>query len=166
LSEHDQELWSASYRLLAPQMPLRTYDMPHDEIYTRSWINIECETYTSDNTVAFSEKIFRLLTTPALWVSYLGRYGVAYLESLGFDCMSDIVRHNHYDRLKEVESKVGVFVWFALETSKWARTRDFESTQQRAIQAAEHNQALLKSYAQQWPSDFAQWQQTYLPRLA
>ena len=166
LSEHDQELWSASYRLLAPQMPLRTYDMPHDEIYTRSWINIECETYTSDNTVAFSEKIFRLLTTPALWVSYLGRYGVAYLESIGFDCMSDIVRHNHYDRLKEVESKVGVFVWFALETSKWARTRDFESTQQRAIQAAENNQALLKSYAQQWPSDFAQWQQTYLPRLA
>ena len=132
----------------------------------RDRVNIECETYTCDSTVAFSEKIFRLLITPSLWVSYLGRYGVAYLESLGFDCMSDIVNHNHYDRLKEVENKVGVFTWFALETSKWARDREFVPIQQRAIEASQHNQSLLKTYAQQWPSDFAQWQQTYLPKLA
>lgn len=161
LSEQDQSQWQASYRLLRPQMPLKNYSVEHDEIYLRSFVNIECETYSGDNSAAYSEKIFRLLTTPAPWTCYVGRYGVAYLESLGFDCMSDLIDHNHYDRLKEVENKNAVFVWKSLEVSKQIRTQDQLAVTRRCQIAATHNRELLKNFHASWPADFAAWQQQF-----
>jgi len=40
LSEQDQANWSASYKLLQPQMPLKNYDCTHEEIHSRGWLNI------------------------------------------------------------------------------------------------------------------------------
>lgn len=167
LSAQDSELWSSSYQTLRPRMPLKNYDLDHTEIFTRSWINVECETYSSDTSSAFSEKIFRLLTMPVPWMAYMGHYGVAYLESLGFDCVHDVINHNHYDRLKEVENKIGVFVWLALKTARELRDQDAARLlRDRFQQAATHNRALLRSFRQTWPRDFAQWQAQYLPLLA
>jgi hypothetical protein len=166
LSEQDQTNWQASYALLKSQLPLKNYTVPHHEIYSRSFLNIECETYSSDNSAAFSEKIFRLLTTPAPWTCYVGHYGIAYLESLGFDCLSDLIDHNHYDRLKEIEHKIGVFVWKSLQVVKDMRTADINTLSSRCKQAADHNKNLLARYQQQWEQDFEQWQQTYLSQLA
>ena len=88
------------------------------------------------------------------------------VESLGFDCVSDLIDHNHYDRLKEVESKTGVFVWKSLQVVKDMRTADFESVSRRYQQAATYNRELLKLYQQRWDQEFAQWQQVYLSQLA
>jgi hypothetical protein len=82
---------------------------------------------------------------------------VAYLQSLGFDTLSDIVDHNHYDRLIEVQDKQRIFVWKSLETVKALKVRDLSELQSRCGLAAAHNQQLLASMAAEWPSDFAQW---------
>ena len=166
LSDEDKALWTASYNVLAPQMPFKNYDCAHNEIYTRSFLNIECETYSSDNTVAVSEKIFRLLTLPVPWTAYMGRYGVAYLESIGFDCMSDLVDHNHYDRLKTVENRIGIFVWKSIsDTSTVLMTEDQDQIRARCLQAAIHNQELLELFKKNWMGDFEQWKQTHLHYL-
>jgi len=165
LSEEDQNNWRASYELIKVQVPLKNYSVSHEEIFSRSFLNIECETYSSDNSAAYSEKIFRLLTTPVPWTCYAGRYGIAYLESLGFDCMSDLIDHNHYDRLKEVENKVGIFIWKSLQVSKELRTADFAQVSLRCQQAAAYNRSLLKLYQANWAQEFDQWQRTFLPYL-
>ena len=166
MSAEDREFWSASFKLVAPQIPLRNHELAHDEIYTRSYVNIECETYSSDNSVALSEKIFRLLVSPSPWTAYLGRYGVAYLESLGFDCMRDIIDHNHYDRLKEVENKNNIFVWKSMRVANDMRTLEQDVIRERCSRAAAHNQALLATFKQRWQKDFDVWQQQRMNQLA
>jgi hypothetical protein len=96
----------------------------------------------------------------------MGRYGVAYLESLGFDCMRDIIDHNHYDRLKEVENKNNIFVWKSMRVVNDMRTADPVAIGQRCSQAAAHNQALLASFKQRWGRDFDVWQQQHMNQLA
>jgi hypothetical protein len=157
LSEQDQKFWEESYLTLLPSMPLKNYELTHEQIHTRSWINIVVESYGSDNSIALSEKIFRVLTLPVPWTAYLGRYGVAYLESIGFDCMGELIDHNHYDRLKEVENKNGIFVWKSFEIMKELRNRGLDQISDRCLTAARHNQQLLKQFRQQWPDKFKQW---------
>ena len=166
LSDDDKSLWQPSYDLLAPQMPLKNYDCTHTEIYTRSFLNIECETYSSDSTVAVSEKIFRLLTLPVPWTAFMGHYGVAYLESLGFDCMSDMIDHNHYDRLKTIENRIGIFIWKSIsDISKVLMTKDLDQTRARCVEAAGHNRELLARFKKHWTEDFEQWKQANLHYL-
>ena len=165
LSKEDQAAWRASYDLLKPQVPVKNYTIPHEAIYSRGYVNIECETYSGDNSAAFSEKIFRLLTAPVPWTCYAGRYGIAYLESLGFDCASDLINHNHYDQLKEVESKMGIFVWKSHQAVKEIRSADFDTVSTRLQQAATYNRELLNLYQRRWSQEFAQWQQVYLVQL-
>lgn len=159
LPAEDQEKWISSYELVKTKMPLKNYSYPHEEIFYRSWINIDCETYSGDNSVALSEKIFRLLTTPAPWVCYMGRYAIAYLESLGFDCLSDVIDHNHYDRLKEVEDKTGIYVWKALQVSRELRDLGSETVAARCKAAAEHNKNILKNMSDNWDKDYLLWKQ-------
>jgi hypothetical protein len=97
----------------------------------------------------------------------MGSYGVAYLESLGFDCMSDMIDHNHYDRLKTVENRIGIFVWKSIsDTSRVLMNGDQDQIRARCIKAATYNRELLKLYKKNWVTEFEQWKQTYLPHLA
>jgi len=153
----DKSKYQKSYELLTAQMPVRNYEIEHDKIFIRSYVNIVAETYSSDNNISLSEKIFRALVTPAPWTVSSGRYTVAYLNSLGFDTLSDLVDHNHYDRLIEVQDKQRIFVWKSLETVKALKVRDLSELQSRCGLAAAHNQQLLALMAAEWPSDFAQW---------
>jgi hypothetical protein len=158
-SEQDQLHYQKSYELLIDQVPVRNYEVEHDVIFTRSYVNIVIETYNSDNNVALSEKIFRALLTPAPWTVSSGRYTVAYLDSLGFDTMPDLIDHNHYDRLIEFQDKPRIFIWKSLETAKALKAQDLDQIKARCLRAAEHNQRLLASMSEQWPQDFAQWSQ-------
>jgi hypothetical protein len=91
---------------------------------------------------------------------------VAYLESLGFDCMSNIIDHNHYDRLKEVEHKIPVFNWKSLEIVKQLKALGVDTVRQRCLQASKHNQQILKTMKQQWPDNFSNWLNTLSSQLA
>lgn len=157
MSQDDRAKYRPSYDLLISNMPYRNYDIAHEDIHYRSRCNIVVESYGSDTTVALSEKIFRALVLPVPWTVYGGHYVVAWLENLGFDCMSDMFNHNHYDRLKEIEDKARIFVWFSLKAVKESAVLDQNLLRYRCRQASEHNQRLLRSYQSRWPSEFAHW---------
>lgn len=162
LSDDDKEIYQVSFDLLRDKMPLKNYELSHDEIHLRSWCNIVVESYSSDTTVAFSEKIFRALALPVPWTLYGGYYAVAYLESLGFDCLRDLIEHNHYDRLKEVEDKVHIFVWMTLKSARENMDRGQEQIYQRCLRAADHNRALLEKFNAEWPRDLDSWCERHL----
>ena len=157
VSNEDKSKYQKSYELLTAQMPICNYEIDHDEIFNRSFLNIVAETYSSDNNISLSEKIFRALVTPAPWTVSSGRYTVAYLTSLGFDTVSDLIDHNHYDRLIEVQEKQRIFVWKSLETIKSLKSQDLALLQDRCQVAATHNQTVLAAMADRWPDDFVQW---------
>lgn len=157
LTDQDKQKYRGSFHMLSEIMPYKNYDIDHEEIHTRSWCNFVVESYGSDTTVAFSEKIFRALLLPVPWTLYGGSYAVAYLESMGFDCMSDLINHNHYDRLKEIEDKVRIYIWFSLKFMREAQQMDQQNLLSRCQTAALHNRRRLIDFQNRWPSDFQNW---------
>lgn len=161
----EQEKFQQVYNSLKPQMPLKNYSIDFDRVGTKSYLNIVVESYSSDNNISLSEKIFRALVTPAPWTVYSGRYTVAYLESIGFDCLADIVDHNHYDRLKEVEDKIRIFNWKSLEIVKHLKSIEFKTLKKRCLIAAENNRLLLQNMSTSLESDFTKWVDTLPSQL-
>lgn len=137
-------------------MPLKNYDIDHDQTHTRSWLNIAVETYSSDNIISLSEKIFRCLVTPVPWVAYCSRYTIAKLRCLGFDVLPDIVDHN-YDHVVEAQHKTATFVNTAHTTIDRLKQHNWSELAARCQAAATHNQTMLASMKQTWRSDLSQW---------
>jgi len=158
LSNDDQVKYQQCYDKIKHQMPFRNYSISHDEIHLRSRCNIVVESYGSDTTVALSEKSFRAIALPVPWTLYAGHYAIAFLESLGFDCMNDLVNHNHYDQLKEVEDKPHIFIWKSIQFMNEVICGDHDAISKRCLRASDHNRALLRSYQQRWSNDFSRWQ--------
>ena len=150
------------FRQLSDMMPLKNYSIAHDQTYTHSWLNIIVETYSSDNVVSMSEKIFRCLVTPVPWIAYSGRYTVARLRSLGFDVLDDVVDHS-YDRLIEAHHKMSGFVGTASRTIIDLKTQDWNRLRQRCTAAAQHNQQLLSAMHDSWSDNFADWLPNNIP---
>jgi hypothetical protein len=162
----DKEKYQKSYELLTARIPIRNYDIEHDDIFLKSYLTMVVETYNSDNNISLSEKIFRALVTPAPWTVSSGRYTVAYLDSLGFDTVSDLIDHNHYDRLIEFQDKTRIFVWKSLQAIKTFKSQELSLIQERYQCAARHNQRLLANMARAWPGDFVAWQNKLKQTLA
>jgi len=146
----------STFRKLADMMPIKNYTINHDQTYTRSWLNIIVETYSSDNVVALSEKIFRCLVTPVPWIVFSGRYTMARLRSLGFDVLDDVVDHS-YDRLIEAHHKMSGFADTANRTITDLKTQDWNGLKHRCEIAAQHNQKLLAGMKHVWTGDFETW---------
>ena len=153
----NEQKYMPAYERIRNQVPVKNYDVEFDSVPYRSWLNIVVETYSSDTVISVSEKIFRALITPAPWTVYSGRYTVARLESLGFDCMSDMIDHNHYDRLKEVENKIPVFNWKSLEIAKHLKELGEDRVRYRCLQASLTNQRLLAEFQRTREQDFDRW---------
>jgi hypothetical protein len=147
------------YDLVMPQMPINNHQREVEHLHLSSFVNMIVETYSGQNTVAISEKIFRALVTPAPWTVYSGKYTVAYLKSLGFDVLDDLVNH-HYDQLDidgNNRGKIVEFVWASISAADRLKNMPRDQLISRCQQAAAHNQALLLNMRQQWPADFAAW---------
>lgn len=164
-----KKVYQSTYDRIVSSMPIQNYDIPHEEIYTASWLNIVMETYSSDNTVTLSEKTFRAMCLPVPWQLYAGRNAVAYLHSLGFDTMQDLVTHR-YDPMIENRTaaygdKMVDFLFEATENVQNLQQQEFESIAQRCQLAAERNQQLLALMRYNWPRDFARWWPTVLEQI-
>ena len=143
---------------MAHLVPLKNHTLEHDQVYTLGWLNIIIETYSSDNVISFSEKIFRCLVTPAPWVMYAGRYAIAKLRELGFDVMDDIVDHS-YDRLIEAQHKMSYFATSSKNTITSLKTQNWAHIKSRAQAAAFHNQTLLEELSRIWKDNQHVWLQ-------
>ena len=150
---------------LTPRIPFRNHDLDHDIAVQSSGLNVVIETYASDCSVSFSEKIFRALVTPRPWILFAGTWAVACLVTLGFDVMRDLVDHS-YDGLRMNDDKIAAFV--AANNQHWGRyPQDYKNDMTmgfyqrwyrryilpRAQRAAEHNIRRLAALRQQWWRD-------------
>jgi len=154
-----RERYEKTYQRLLPKMPYRNHDFDHDRALQSAKLNIIVETYSSDDSVAFSEKIFTALQLPRPWVLFGGRFAVQRLRHLGFDVLDDLVDHG-YDTLTRLRAKTDQFVASAL-----ASIHDIASHQQRLEEAAEHNRSVLRQWRQDWVSDFGNWLQNLAVRI-
>jgi hypothetical protein len=147
-------------------MPYLNHTLNQAEVHQSAWMNIVMETYSSDNTVALSEKTFRSLCLPVPWQLYSGRHTVARLASLGFDTLADTVTHR-YDSM--IENRTAAYgdkmVDFLFEATENVQQFQQHNITDRCAEAAEHNIALLQSMQQQWPSDFAAWWPSVLEKI-
>jgi hypothetical protein len=161
LESQYQELYKPCYDELRPRMPWRNHNLDHEQQHVSAWINVVAETYSSDTTVALSEKLFRALCLPVPWIVYSGKHTVAYLASLGFDVLADVVSHD-YDSLIENRTaaygdKLVDFVYAGAEAVTRMQQQDFDTVRSRCEAAAQHNQQLLATMRARWPSDLAAW---------
>lgn len=156
IDSRTQSQYRGPFDKLTPLMPfnnmppeINTIELQHQA----ALLNIVVETYCSDFAVALSEKTFRALTMPRPWRIFGGIWTVKHLESLGFDCMTDVSKHET-DGLKLVEDKITRFVYGSKVV--WSET-DWSKIKNRAIDAAEHNIELLFEMQKKWPGEFSEW---------
>lgn len=149
-------------------LPIRNHQESIEEINTKVWLCPVVETYSGNTTMAFSEKIFRALQTPVPWTLFGTTGAVAYLSSLGFDTLSDLVDHDYnavsQDPPNGVE-KITAFVTASIKTTEVLQGMDFGLVQKRCMQAAAHNQQLLATWRLKWPKDFADWLPQVIEKL-
>lgn len=157
-----QSVYSKTFESIAPTMPFRNHDMTVEQAHLSAYVNVVAETYSSDSSIALSEKIFRALVTPAPWIVFAGRHAVAYLESLGFDTLRDLVNHSYDGMMEKSEpsthgDKLTEFVYAGAETFARLSKMDHTKLKHRCLTASRHNQNVLKCMSQRWPKDFAEW---------
>ena len=146
-------------------IPIRNHSLTVEQAQVRSYLNLVIETYAGDATIAFSEKIFRALVTPAPWAVFSAKHAVKYLKTLGFDVLDDVVDHA-YDNLTQGNTMYGhgkISEFVKLNTHNYHNIKNLNQTKLavRCHTAATHNQQLLAQMQRQWPEDFANW----LPQL-
>jgi hypothetical protein len=166
LESQYNEVYNHTYHQLVSRMPYINHELSQAQAHRSAWMNIVMETYSSDNTVALSEKTFRALCLPVPWQLYSGRHTVARLSGLGFDTLADTVTHR-YDSM--IENRTAAYgdkmVDFLFEATENVQQFQQHNIVDRCVQAAEHNIALLQSMRQQWPADFAVWWPTVLEKI-
>lgn len=145
-------------------MPVRNHPYSIEEADHKTWMNVVMETYIGENVIALSEKIFRALSTPVPWVCLCGRGTMDYLESLGFDTMSDVVDHayNHWFvniPTTEAPAKFRELIEHIDSTVASLKQRPFKSLQTRAKKAADNNVKLLAKMKKSFYSELDSWLQ-------
>ena len=164
-----QEVYQHVYDDLLPHMPFCNHDLEHKQSHLQAWANIVIETYSSDTTVALSEKMFRALCLPVPWIVYSGKHTVAYLHSLGFDVLHDLISHD-YDSIIENKTadpgdKMVVFIFEGHDAVEKIKATSWPELSQRCEQAAQHNQNLLAQMQSNWPTDFANWWPSVIEKI-
>jgi hypothetical protein len=164
---HDTE-YGAWFTQTAPHIPIRNHSLTVEQAQVGAHLNLVIETYAGDATIAFSEKIFRALVTPAPWAVFSARHAVRYLRTLGFDVLDDIVDHS-YDNLTQDDTvyghgKISEFVRLNIQNYQNLTTYD-QQLVTRCQTAALHNQQLLAQMQQQWPQNFANWLHSTIAKL-
>lgn len=110
-------------------------------------ISLILETYTRDDAIVFSEKIFRAIQLPRPWLLYCSPYSIELLRSHGFDVLDDMVNteydteKNHWMRLDLILDQLETFIDRQYTPNEYERFK----------QAATHNQQLLASLLYGWP---------------
>ena len=144
-----------------PHIPVRNHELTVEQTQTGAYLNLVIETYAGDASVAFSEKIFRALVTPAPWAVFSAKHAVNYLKTLGFDVLDDVVDHA-YDILTQGNTMYGhgkIFEFVKINIQNYHNITQLDQNKlaARCQTAAVHNQQLLAQMQRQWPGDFAQW---------
>jgi hypothetical protein len=152
-----------------PHIPIRNHALTVEQTQVGAYLNLVIETYAGDVSIAFSEKIFRALVTPAPWAVFSAKHAVGYLKTLGFDVLEDVVDHS-YDNLIQSNSmyghgKISEFVKLNIQNYHNIKNSDQVKLAAKCQDAATHNQQLLAQMQRRWPADFANWLSNTIAKL-
>jgi hypothetical protein len=115
-------------------------------------ISLILETYIRDDTVVFSEKIFRALQMPRPWLLYCSTRSIELLKTHGFDVLDDYV-DSSYDTIEIAWNRLDAII----EQLETFITRQYTpSDYKRFVEAAKHNRRLLDQYKTGWPLKLAE----------
>lgn len=153
---HLHQDYHESFDQLISRLPLRNHSLTVEQAHVSSQLNLVIETYAGDASIAFSEKIFRALVTPAPWTLFGAKNAVQYLQTLGFDVINDLVDHS-YDTHPHDHHKIKNYIKVSHQVQQHLQTIDLGVIKQRYTRAAEHNQRILQQMQQSWPADFGTW---------
>jgi hypothetical protein len=119
------------------------------QVILDSKFSIVLETYVENNKViTFSEKIFRALQLPQPWLLFSHQHAVKYIRDMGFDVLDDLVDHDYYDNTAfSIQRQVKV-----LDLAQNFINHTF--CKKRCVEAAQHNQNLMKEFSLTWKKDF------------
>ncbi len=156
-----QPQYHDAYHQTRTLIPIKNHNVTIEQACLRAYVNLVVETYAGDQTVTFSEKIFRALVTPAPWIVYAARHSVSRLKSLGFDVLDDIVDHSYDSTLQDISymgvNKIKNFVAHSHKVYSDLVKLPTNHLVTRCSQAARHNQRLLADQAGIWPRQCATW---------
>lgn len=161
LDDSLKQIYDNTYQSLKSRMPLLNHGHDLEQAHHSAWINLVIETYSSDQVIAFSEKIFRCLTIPVPWMLWGSRNAIAWLTSMGFDTLTDLVDHQ-YDHMIEQQTatfgdKMVDWIFEASETVTRLQAQPRQDLELRLLAATKHNRDLLRQMRMNWPGDFAAW---------
>ena len=121
ISNIDLDLHNKCKKLI----PFRNFeDCKSAEIQYSSDISIVVESFPMIKHLSFSEKTFRALQIPRLWILYASKGSVKYLESIGFDVFSDYIYHARYDELDDNEKRINEIIKMMIEMKDSFLTND------------------------------------------
>lgn len=112
-------------------------------------LSIILETYAAEDAITYSEKTFRCLQLPRLWLLNGSPNSVNELRKMGFDVLDDLIDHTSYDHMLEVPRQAAM-----LELTKELINIDLDKIKTRLESAAQHNQDLLRTWNLTWRQDF------------
>lgn len=153
---HLHSEYRESFEQLITMLPLRNHNQTIEQATVSSQLNLVIETYAGDASIAFSEKIFRALVTPAPWTLFSAKNAVQYLRTLGFDVVDDLVDHS-YDLNLHDENKIKNYIKSSRAAQVHLQSLDPTVIKNRYKQAAAGNQKILQQMQQSWPTDLANW---------
>lgn len=161
LEEQFHGVYQHVYDDLIDKIPFRNHDLSHEQSHVSAWMNVVIETYSSDANIALSEKTFRSLCLPVPCILYSGKHTIAYLTSLGFDLLRDLVEHRYdgmiENKTAEYGDKMVDFIFDGADAVAALETQEFSAVKNRCLEAASNNRQILDVMARRWPSDFAAW---------
>jgi hypothetical protein len=158
-ADYEQEYIKADLYKYQQQHTIGQMLVPYNTVETHgtleqciidSNISLVVETYTSDDHIVFSEKIFRALQLPRPWLLYCSPGAIGLLKKHNFDVLDDIVNTSydkilmHSHRLHNILDILETFI------NRQYTPQEYK----RFAQAAEHNQLLLTEFEQRWPDKF------------
>jgi hypothetical protein len=170
LGEDSREKRQANYEWQYISADLQCYQQEHNQgrnlvpynnileynglesVIIDSKVTVILETYTSEDHIAFSEKIFRSLQMPRPWLLSCSPYAVAHLKLYGFDVLDDIVDHSYDSILSYNDRLQALLNQLEIQISNEYTTVDYARFEQAAI----HNQKLLQQFELAWPNKFQQ----------
>lgn len=139
--EEHLKIFQPEHNYIRNHVPYRNFDTENlNQIIMQSKFSIVLETYFVHNeTITYSEKIFRCLKLPRPWVLFSMRGAVQYLQELGFDVLDDLVDHS-YDRIDNAMERQVKLLDISQDLCKIEFTPGMVD---RMNAAATHNQQLL-----------------------
>ena len=156
ISKHIGDRYSNYIPEVSLALPIRNHNLTIEQAHVSSYLTLVIETYAGNDTVAFSEKIFRALVTPSPWMLFSARNAVQYLKKLGFDVVDDLIDHSydfdsqHYPGLTKISN------FYNIANKNYQKLLSMEAAVivSRYQKSATHNQQLLAQFQSQWPEDF------------